>query len=610
MKEQTSANAVLSGLAGSVNQLVRKGRSALSSLGRQKKSARSIKSTATLVIRGKQALRKVDSNSREAVILQHRTLLELLKENKDTEYGKKYGFADIHTVADYRKAVPFTTYDNYEPYIQRMMAGEERVLSERLPVYFALTSGSVGVPKYVPVSREALDLFSFYSVAMAFGVADEYYRNTTGRGVPVGPGLNTIEMKVMPTASGVDKGSISGSLMNSVKDFVPFLLSSPWDVVNPAEQMDMKYLKARLALAEQSLTFMDSAFMTGLVDMMDYIRANYKMLCKDIFYGTINEDVQVPQKVREALAASLTPKRARAKELMREFQAGFDTPIIPRIWPRMSWIGGIGTGGFASYAKKMRKYAGKSIPFNNLCYAASESFMAVARHMSDESYVLIPDGGFYEFIPVSRDEKERDENQTLTIEDLEVGEDYEIVVTNLSGFYRYRLGDVVRVTGYYNESPMIRFLYRKNQLISIAGEKTNEEALSWAVSEFGRVTGISILDYSVYADTDSEPGHYVVLMEPERPVTEDEIPWCRDVMEKKMMQTNPSYGDKIRNGVLKPLQVMFLEQQTYQLYRDLQSMRGVSPNQQKPVRVIDTPEKQRFFFTLAENWSEEKKADS
>ena len=154
---------------------------------------------------------------------------------------------------------------------------------------------------------------------------------------------------------------------------------------------------------------------------------------------------------------------------MREFKRGFDTPIIPRIWPRMSWIGGIGTGGFTPYVRRMRQYSGKSIPFNNLCYAASESFMAVARHMGDESYVLIPDSGFYEFIPIREEEGD---GRPLLMDELEIGEDYEVIVTNLSGFYRYRLQDVVRVTGYYNELPLLRFVYRKDQLLSIALPRT------------------------------------------------------------------------------------------------------------------------------------------
>ena len=559
---------------------------------------RSVRKRCSLVGMGIKALRKVDTDSSQAVILQYRTLLELIKENKDTEYGKRYHFAEIHSLDDFRSHVPFSTYEDYEPYIRRMIKGEERLLSVRPPLHYALTSGTMGDVKQIPVSQREMLKYAWYTGAMAFGVANEYYFNTTRRGAPVGPGLNAIEMKVVTNEAGVNQGSIFGTLKDSMKDFIPFLMSAPWEIISPSGEVDMKYLKTRLALADRNLVFMESVFMTGLVDLMDYIRENYKMLCRDIFYGQINEDVQVPAEIREALSGRLVPDKTRAMELMREFQEGFDTPIIPRIWPKMSWIGGIGTGSFTSYAKKMRKYAGKSIPFNNLCYSASECFIAAARHMGDESYVLIPDGGFYEFIPTHGDT-----SRTLTIEELEVGDTYEIVVTNLSGFYRYRLGDVVRVTGYYNETPMLRFIYRASQLISIIGEDTDEEGLQWAVSEFGRITGINVLDYSVYADTKSDPARYIILMEPERPVEEEEISWCREVMEQKLMHTNPRYGDRIRSGELKPLEIVFLQSQTYQLYRDMQIMRGRSSNQLKPVRVINTPEKKSFFFGLMENGS-------
>ena len=148
----------------------------------------------------------------------------------------------------------------------------------------------------------------------------------------------------------------------------------------------------------------------------------------------------------------------------------------------------------------MRQYTGKNIPYSFLNYAASESLMAVARRTGEDGFVLLPDGGFYEFIPVDSE----DEETTLTIDQLEAGKDYEIVVTNLSGFYRYKIKDVIRVKGFYNEAPLVSFLYRKNQMISIAGEKTNEEALRWTISKFQDETGVLVRDYSIYADTDSK----------------------------------------------------------------------------------------------------------
>ena len=559
----------------------------------------SASTTGAMIVMGKKVVRELDRNSSQAVILQYRLLSELMKENQDTEYGRKYNFCDIRTLEDFREKVPFTTYDDYEPYIERMMKGEQNLLSAREPIHFALTSGSIGVPKYIPVSEKELKKGSKYSVAMAFGVANEYYMNTTGRGLPTGQGLNAIELKVVKTESGVDQGNLSSSLLKSMRDYIPYLLISPWEVICPEGEMDLRYLKARLALGQRDMVFMDSVFMTGLVDIMDYIRENYEMLCRDIYHGRISKKVRVPDHVRAALTKQLTPDPGRAKELLREFREGFDTPIIPRIWPRMSWIGGIGTGGFFPYAKRMRKYTGKSIPFNNLCYAASESLIAAARHMGDESYVLIPDGGFYEFIPVGSTD-----DHTLTIEELEIGEDYEIIVTNLSGFYRYRLQDVVRVTGYYNEAPMIRFIYRKDQLLSIAGEKTNEESVRWAVDAFSRAVSVNVNDYSVFADTSSSPGHYILLVEPDHIVPEERIPHCRDVLEAKLMQANPIYSECIHNGSLAPMELVFLQQQTYQLYRDVMIMKGASANQLKPVRVIDTPVKEKFFFAMREPYED------
>ena len=84
----------------------------------------------------------------------------------------------------------------------------------------------------------------------------------------------------------------------------------------------------------------------------------------------------------------------------------------------------------------------------------------------------------------------------------------------------------------------------------------------------------------------------------------EEIGKYRDAIEYRMMQANPSYGDKIRTGVLAPTELKFVQQETYQLYRDMMIMKGTSPNQLKPVRVIDTPMKLRFFNGLTENYGE------
>ncbi len=553
-----------------------------------------------LVSRGKKAMRELDSNSKEAVAISERVLLKLLEDNKDTAYGKKYDFANIHSIDEYRAKVPLSTYSDYEPYIKRMVAkNEQNLITVYEPKHYALSSGSIGVPKHIPVSDAELEKYSKYGTSMCFGVMDEFYRNTTGKTFKAGFGINCLELKFQNTDCGVPKGAISGNIMKQIQDITKYFLEPPWDVINPKAGMDLKYLRARYALERKDITFIDGAFMTALVDIMDYIIANSEMLISDIKAGQINNAVDIPSELKDKFEAGLRPNPERAKELEEEFKKGFDR-IIPRIWPDIQFVASIGTGGFFTYSKKMHRYTGRNVPFNNLTYAASEGLFASARHAGDTSYVLVPDGGFYEFIPAKAD----DDSTILTIDQLEEGEDYEIIVTNLSGFYRYRIKDVIRVTGFYNEAPMVQFVYRKSQLLSIAGEKTNEEAVRWSIEEFMKDTGLIINDYSVYADTDTQPGHYTFYMEPERIVDKDDIPKYRDAIEQRMMQANPSYGDKIRTGVLAPTELIFVQQESYQLYRDMMITKGTSANQLKPVRVIDTPVKLRFFNRCREEYEE------
>jgi hypothetical protein len=61
---------------------------------------------------------------------------------------------------------------------------------------------------------------------------------------------------------------------------------------------------------------------------------------------------------------------------------------------------------------------------------------------------------FYEF----RHLNDKSYDHLLTIDQIKAGFDYELVITNLSGFYRYRTGMNVRVVGRYHESPTVELI--------------------------------------------------------------------------------------------------------------------------------------------------------
>ncbi len=102
---------------------------------------------------GSGLLKRFDFSTIRAVSINKGLLERLLRDNQDTEYGRKYHFSEIKSIDDYRKNVPMTTYADYEGYINRMTEdGERNLLSSYPVVYYASTSGTSGSPKKIPVT--------------------------------------------------------------------------------------------------------------------------------------------------------------------------------------------------------------------------------------------------------------------------------------------------------------------------------------------------------------------------------------------------------------------------------------------------------------------------
>ncbi len=523
-------------------------------------------------------------------------LMRLVRDNAQTEYGKKYDFANICSIEEYKQKVPLSTYDDYAAAIEKMVTGEKNLITAYPVMHYAVTSGSVDNPKNIPVTQETLDIYEKYAAQIAMTIGYNYIEKTQNRQMKPGKRLMTATVKEDHVADGTSRGPISSTIYMKLKDLLPVVSATPIQVVFPQGSMNLKYLRAFYGLKEAALAAMDSPFMTALVDFMHYIETNWEMLVHDIEKGAFDASVDMPDEVRAVLVQGLKPDPQRAAQLRAEFEKGFDSPIIPRLWPHLEYISGIGTGGFAVYTEKMRRYSG-SLPLYFCVYGASESLMAVATDMECPEYTLLPQSGFYEFLPADSE----DESKTYNLDELEVGKEYEIILTTLSGFYRYRIGDVVRVVGYQGQSPKVCFVYRKKQMVSIAGEKTNEACVAWTVKEFEKAAGVSIFDYSVYADTETLPGRYVLFMEPSRHLPKEKHEEYRAIVDEKLGVANPSLGSKIKDGTLNHSDVRFVQRETYYLYRDMMVLRGTSENQLKPVRVIDTPAKEKFFFALIDD---------
>lgn len=524
-------------------------------------------------------------------------LQQLMKDNQDTEFGRAHGFRDIHSIEDFQRNIPLSTYDDYADAIWRMTElGEDNIICAYPINHYNKSSGTMGNPKRIPLSDKATLKTLDYLSSIYYGIE----RDLFGDDWISGKGFSIIETpaNVATLPCGATYGSISAKATLSMTSILTELFVSPLEALVPASSTNTRYLHALYALRDPNVSFMSCTFFSFMLEQLRYIQRNWQMLVEDIEKGRVTEESGLTEEVRARLESELEPMPERAAELREIFEQGFATPFVPKVWPNCRFVVGIGTSGFKPYADKMRYlYTGPDIAFLKRGISASEAVYSVPIGADTEDSVLLADGVFLEFLPLDAGD---DLSQISTIDGLEVGRDYEVIVTNLSGLYRYRIRDAVRVTGTYRGSYTVNFLYRIDQTISIMGEKTTEAALRSAVDRMSQQLSLDVVDFSVFGDLDAGPVRYVFFLEiasnPEG-VSPKEI-WS--VLEEEVGRANPSMGEKIANGTCGHVRVQFLEQEAYILYQEVAIAKGGNPGQLKPVHIIANEVQRRFFYNSSE----------
>ncbi len=96
-----------------------------------------------IAIPHRRRLAAFEEATREPRVVQEAVLQGILARHRDTDFSRKHHFADVRTVADFRRQMPISNYDYFEPYITRVTRGETRALLADDKVHmFAMTSGT------------------------------------------------------------------------------------------------------------------------------------------------------------------------------------------------------------------------------------------------------------------------------------------------------------------------------------------------------------------------------------------------------------------------------------------------------------------------------------
>ena len=506
-------------------------------------------------------------------------LNKILLKNCETEFGKKHGFSNIHNIEEYKKKVVLSTYKDYEQYIRRMCAGEENILVSEEVKFYGMSSGTTGKQKLIPVTKASLSAASAYMGMLTQRMLYNNFKSSWS----YGKGLSLTDMVVAGQTQGgkpICAGTSGG--MRSIKWMIPLIWTTPVEVMNLGKSVDSLYLHLLFALREGHLMYINGIFISSVLDMFRYLEKHFEELVKDIQRGTINKNIGLSETDRKILLKKVSPDAGRADLLEQEFKKGFKG-IARRIWPKLIYIASVTGANFSIYDDKVAEYSG-NIPVYSSVYSATEAAVGINRDINKQRYIVIPRVAFFEFIPIENADEEKP--LTKNINELQIGSVYEIVATTQAGLYRYRIGDVVKVVDFYNQSPEIEFLYRRNQLLNMVSEKTTEEHALNAVSNTFKAIGSSFADYTVTADKSMSPGRYIFYIEAKDSLKSSKVKSISSLMDKELCKTNISYGRHRSKGKLSETQVRLVTEGTFQLIKKIRTDKGVSKNQFKMPRVI------------------------
>ena len=400
--------------------------------------------------------------------VQARRLRAILDRNRGCEYGRAHGFAAIADSADFARIVPIVRYDALRGAIGRMADGEPGVLVDDAVVAFEETGGTSGGAKLVPYTAAALASFQRGLLPWL----DDLYSGT--RGLDDGRAYWSISPAARAprrTAGGIPVGlpSDAAYLGEEVAVGLLAMLCVPpaAALLHDVDAWRRFTLVHLFAAGDLALVSVWSP--TFLQELLRHAQDDADALCRCIADGD-------PGTYLTAAGAELPRPRAdRARgELVRAVLAERD-PEWTRLWPRLAVISCWDQAAARPYAAALRRaFPGVRVQGKGLL--ATEGLVTIP--FGDAGMpVLAVDSGFFEFVDAG--------GRARLASDVAPGEEYEILLTNDSGLYRYAIGDRVRVHGFVGGAPTLEFVGRAGVASDLCGEKLTEDFVGGALLGLG-----------------------------------------------------------------------------------------------------------------------------
>ena len=506
---------------------------------------------------------------------QEQKLLQIIRRNQDTVYGKEHDFRGVKSIEDYQRSVPQNTYETLSPYIDRVTAGENNILTADKALMFATTSGTTGAAKYIPVTESYLHEYGHGVHVHTFRMFADFGDILDGKLLV--PSSNDVEGH---TSGGLPYGAISGYLTKKQPGPIKRFYALPYELAKVKHVESKYYLTLRNA-APADIRLMVMPNPSSMMLLADKLNAFADDLIEDIRRGTVNPDY-LPDGAPKALAGGFEPNPRRADELASlRRQSGM---LVPReVWPNLRLLSCWKGGTMPLYLRRLPDAYG-DVPVRDLGYMASEGRGATPLVNSGAGGVLNVSSHFFEFVREA--DRDNPDKEFLTGDQLESNEEYFIYFTTSAGLYRYDINDVVRVVDYYRNTPVIQFVRKGQGMTSITGEKLTESQVTGALVDVVDANGFEIEHFTAAVEW-GEPPYYALFAELGDGMTTDRAREFLQRMDSAISSRNIEYEAKRESQRLGPPVLKRVAPGTYQALRQKRVAEG-APEAQVKIPQLST----------------------
>ncbi len=429
---------------------------------------------------------------------------KLVREAKETSFGKDHNFNEIRTYEDFKKNVPIRDYEELKPYIEKILEGEQNVLWKGKPLYLSKTSGTTSGVKYIPITHDSIHnhIDSARNALLA-------YIHETGNASFLDEKLIFLSgSPELDKKAGIFTGRLSGISNHHV----------------PA------YLKTNQL----------PSFETNCID-------DWETKLDKIIDETIDQPMGLISGIPPWVQMYFDKLEKRTGKKIKDVFPKFELFVY----------GGV---NFEPYKAKLFESIGKKIDSVEL-YPASEGFIAYQDSQKDTGLLLLLNTGiFFEFIPA--DEYFNENPTRLSIGDVKMGVNYALIINSNAGLWGYSIGDTVK---FVSTSPYkIVVSGRIKHFISAFGEhvigEEVEKAMKYACELHPETEIVEFTVAPMVTPKEGLPYHEWLVEFAKEP--KDLAKFVAN-LDKKMTELNVYYQDLIVGSILKPLEINSLKKDSF-----------------------------------------------